>query len=85
MKKVLIFVKNHWPFFIILFIVAVLFYKTFAFGKIPFPGDLMLSEYAPFRHTEYFNYAAGGVPSKGQYFDVAREHKKQIFTSMESI
>ena len=73
MEKIIIFVKRHWPYFIILFIVAVLFYKTFVFGKIPFPGDLILSEYAPFRHTEYFGYAAGAVPSKAQYFDVALE------------
>ncbi len=73
MEKIALFVKKHWPYFILLFVVFILFYKTFIFGKIPFPGDLMLAEYAPFRHTEYFGYAAGGVPNKGQYFDVARE------------
>jgi len=73
MKKVISFVQKHWPYFLLFIIVVAVFYKTFAFGKIPFPGDLMLSEYVPFRHTEYFGYAAGGVPSKGQYFDVARE------------
>lgn len=65
--------RRHFPFILFFFIIAVLFYKTFVFGKIPFPGDLMLSEYAPFRHTEYFGYAAGAIPSKGQFFDVARE------------
>ena len=65
--------QRYFPFILFLFIIGVLFHKTFVFGKIPFPGDLMLSEYAPFRHTEYFGYAAGGIPSKGQYFDVARE------------
>lgn len=61
---------------VILFFLALvggLFYKTMLHGQIPFPGDLLLSEYAPFRHTEYFGYAAGAVPSKGQYFDVVRE------------
>jgi len=73
MKKVIPFIQKHCPYFLLFIIVIAVFYKTFAFGRIPFPGDLMLSEYAPYRHTEYFGYAAGGVPSKGQYFDVARE------------
>jgi len=70
-------VRRHtYLFIIILFFLAIvgcLFYKTVIHGQIPFPGDLLLSEYAPFRHTEYFGYAAGGIPSKGQYFDVVRE------------
>lgn len=65
--------RRYFPFVLFLCIIGVLFYKTFIFGKIPFPGDLMLSEYAPFRHTEYFGYAAGAVPSKAQYFDVAQK------------
>ena len=39
----------------------------------PFPGDLLLSQYGPWRHESYGGYAAGGVPSKDQYFDVIRE------------
>ena len=70
-------VRRHtYLFIVILFflsLVGCLFYKTVIHGHIPFPGDLLLSEYAPFRHTEYFGYAAGGIPSKGQYFDVVRE------------
>jgi len=70
-------VRRHtYLFIVILFflsLVGCLFYKTIIYGQIPFPGDLLLSEYAPFRHTEYFGYAAGGIPSKGQYFDVVRE------------
>lgn len=70
-------VRRHtYLFIVILFflsLVGCVFYKTIIHGHIPFPGDLLLSEYAPFRHTEYFGYAAGGIPSKGQYFDVVRE------------
>lgn len=65
--------RKYLPFLILIGIVLCFFYKTIIFGKVPFPGDLMLSEYVPFRHTSYSGYAAGGVPSKGQYFDVARE------------
>lgn len=66
-KKILIAIL----FFLML--VGGLFYKTAIHGHIPFPADLLLSEYAPFRHTEYFGYASGAIPSKGQYFDVVRE------------
>ena len=70
-------VRRHTYLFIVIFffltVVGGLFYKTILHGYIPFPADLLLSEYAPFRHTEYLGYAAGGIPSKGQYFDVVRE------------
>lgn len=62
-----------WPYIAILLIVLTLFYKTVISGNIPFPGDLVLSEYAPWRHAAYFGYAPGAIPSKAQYFDVARE------------
>ncbi|MFZ2025222.1 MAG: YfhO family protein [Microgenomates group bacterium] len=70
-------VRRHTNLYIVILfflsLVGCLFYKTVIHGHIPFPGDLLLSEYAPFRHTDYFGYAAGGIPSKGQYFDVVRE------------
>lgn len=66
MKKII-------PVLILVCIILAFFYKTVFFGKIPFPADLMLSEYVPWRHTSYFGYAPGAIPSKGQYFDVVRE------------
>jgi hypothetical protein len=65
--------KKILPFGIIAGIVFIFFYKTFFFGKIPFAGDLLLSQYAPWRHVSYFGYVAGALPSKDQYFDVVRE------------
>jgi hypothetical protein len=65
--------KKYAPYGIILGIVLLFFYKTIFFGKIPFPGDLLLSTYAPWRHVSYEGYVAGAVPSKDQYFDVIRE------------
>jgi hypothetical protein len=49
------------------------FYKTLLFGKVPFPGDLLLSQYNPWRHSSYFGYAPGAEPTKNQYFDTIRE------------
>ncbi len=65
--------KKYLPYGLIFGIVLVFFYKTFFFGKLPFPGDLLLASYAPWRHTSYSGYVAGAVPSKDQYFDVVRE------------
>lgn len=53
------------------FVVAVLFYPLFMFGKLPFPGDLLISEYAPWKYSSYLGYNPGSYPNKAQYFDVA--------------
>lgn len=42
-------------------------------GKIPFPGDLLISEYNPWKSEKYLGYNPGSYPSKAQYFDVARQ------------
>src|SRR5258706_14461066 len=58
---------------VFLFITAVFFYKTFLYGFIPFPGDLLISEYNPWKTFSYLGYAPGGYPNKAQYFDVIRQ------------
>lgn len=56
-------------FFII--ISSIFFYPIFK-GNIPFPGDLLLSFYEPYRAYPILGYPPGGVPSKAQGVDVAR-------------
>ena len=54
--------------------VAVLFfYKTAFFGKIPFPGDLLIAEYSPWKQYSILEYNPGSFPNKAQYFDVIRQ------------
>ena len=65
--------KKFLPILVLIGIVLAFFYKTLIFGKIPFPGDLLLAGYSPWRHESYGGYVAGGLPSKDQYFDVIRE------------
>jgi len=65
--------KRLIPYGILIGIIALFFYKTVLFQKIPFAGDLLLTSYAPWRHVSYSGYVAGAVPSKDQYFDVLRE------------
>ncbi len=61
------------PVFILIFITSLFFWKVFIKGYVPFPGDLLLTQYAPWRHASYGGYVAGAIPSKDQYFDVIRE------------
>ncbi len=49
------------------------FYKTILLGHVPFPGDLLVSEYNPWKTESYNGYGPGGVPNKAQYFDVIRQ------------
>jgi hypothetical protein len=52
---------------------AVFFYKTILFGQIPFPGDLLIAEYAPWKTYTYLGYNPGSYPNKAQYFDTLRQ------------
>lgn len=61
------------PFAILFTVLILIYYKSFIHGLIPFPGDLLLSQYSPWRNTSYAGYVPGTIPTKGQYFDVVRE------------
>ncbi len=65
--------KKFFPLIILTTIIVLFFYQTIFFGKMPFPGDLLLAEDAPWRHASYFGYVPGSIPNKGQYFDVIQE------------
>jgi uncharacterized membrane protein YfhO len=65
--------KRFLPFILLLGIGCLFFYQTILSGKIPFPGDLLLNHYAPWRNSAYFGYNPGSIPTKNQYFDVIRE------------
>lgn len=54
-------------------LIVIFFYPVFLKGYVPFPGDLLLAEYQPWRSYSYTGVAAGAIPNKGQYFDVLRQ------------
>lgn len=54
-------------------VTALFFYKFFLLGKIPFPGELLVSEYGPWKSDSYLGYGPGTMPSKLQYFDTLRQ------------
>ena len=57
---------------LIFIVVSLLFFYPIFKGKVPFPGDLLLGEYAPYNSYNFLGYAPGGYPNKGQDFDVIR-------------
>ncbi len=61
------------PLLPIVAIVLIFFYKTFLSGLIPFPGDLLVSEYKPWQTSSYLGYNPGGIPNKAQYPDTIRQ------------
>ena len=79
--------KKYIPYLVLTGICLLFFYKTMLFGKVPFPGDLLLTQYAPWRHQSYAGYVAGAIPSKDQYFDVIRElypWKTQVVSALKA-
>lgn len=53
------------------FIICLFFYPVFK-GNIPFPGDLLVSEYSPYNTIPFLGYNPGSFPNKAQDFDVLR-------------
>lgn len=57
--------------FLILVLVLIFFYPIFK-GKIPFPGDLLVNFYEPYKAYFVLGYVPGSVPTKNQGADVVR-------------
>ncbi len=56
---------------LIIFIVLIFFYPIFK-GHIPFPGDLLVNFYEPYKAYSVLGYVPGSVPTKNQGADVVR-------------
>ena len=70
----------------IFFCITTLFFYPILKGQVPFPGELLVGEYAPYNTNSYGGYAPGGVPNKAQGPDVIRElfpWKHFIITSLQ--
>ena len=44
-----------------------------ALGLVPFPGDLLIAEYNPWRRYSILGYVPGSFPTKFQYFDTLKQ------------
>lgn len=65
--------KKLFPFLFLFTISVIFFYKTFVFFQVPFPGDLLISTYSPWKYESFLGYNPGSYPDKAQYFDVIRQ------------
>ncbi|MDP3940858.1 MAG: YfhO family protein [bacterium] len=66
--------RRFLPVFLVISVVTAIFFSpVFLKGKIPFPGDLLLAQYQPWRSTSFSGIAPGAVPNKAQYFDTLRQ------------
>ncbi|MFC1646649.1 YfhO family protein [Patescibacteria group bacterium] len=65
--------KRYLPFIFLVIINLLFFYKVILYGQIPFPGDILASEYKPWSSYSYLGYNPGSIPSKAQYFDTAKQ------------
>lgn len=66
-------------------IIAFFFYQTIFLGKVPFPGDILVSDFQPWRSTSYLGYGAGGIPNKAQYPDTIRQMYPWKTLAVESL
>lgn len=66
--------KHFFLVFILLFFIVILFFvKPISRSSSFFPGDLLVSEYFPWRSYSYLGYNPGSIPNKAQYFDTIRQ------------
>jgi len=67
------FKKNWFVVIFFLFLLIIFFWPVFFKGWVPFPGELLVGNYAPWNSYSFLGYAPGGVPHKAQGIDVARQ------------
>lgn len=70
-----------------LLVASFFFYKLFL-GNVPFPGDLLIAHYQPWKSTSFLGYNPSSYPNKDQYFDALRQFypwKTASFTQNENI
>jgi len=65
--------KGEWMVAIFFVLVTCVFFVKVFSGRIPFPGDLLVAEYKPWRTYSYLGYNPGSYPHKAQYFDTLRQ------------
>lgn len=70
---------------LLLAIPLLFFYKTIIFQKVPFPGDLLLGNYEPYKSDTDLGFALGGIPNKGQGADVIRELYPWKYFTIQSL
>lgn len=58
---------------VLVLLTLLFFHKTVFRGLVPFPGDVLVAEYQPWRSASYLGYNPGSYPHKAQYPDTIRQ------------
>lgn len=61
------------PFLFLVSVAVIFFYQSVFFGKIPFPGDMLIAQYVPWKYESILGFNPGSYPNKAQYFDVIQQ------------
>jgi hypothetical protein len=69
---------------LLFFCLTLLFFYPLLKGHVPFPGDNLVANFAPYNTYAHLGYAPGGVPNKAQGHDVIREAFPWKFFVIES-
>jgi len=78
--------RQNWLMLGLFLLVAMIFFwPTFLKGSLPFPGDLLIAEYAPWSTYSYLGYVPGSFPHKAQYFDTLRQIYPWKTLSLDSV
>lgn len=65
--------RTDFKFFLLIIGITLIFFWPIFKGQTPVPGDLLVSEYNPWKTYSYLGYVPGSYPNKAQYFDVIRQ------------
>ena len=68
-----------------LLLLMVFFWPVFWKGWLPFPGELLVANYAPWNSYSFLGYSPGGVPHKAQGIDVVRQFFPWKYFSVQMI
>ena len=79
--------RKEWLWIIVILtaVISLFFYQTVFLGKVPFPGDILVSDFQPWRSSSYLGYGAGGIPNKAQYPDTIRQMYPWKTLAVESL
>ena len=75
--------KGFIVFFVFILFSVIFFNKSFFKGQIPFPGDLLITNYSPYNAYSYLGYAPGSFPHKAQNIDVVEQLYPWKFFSID--
>ncbi len=67
------YILHKWLGIPAIFLLCLLFFYPVGKGYIPFPGDILVGHYAPYKQDSHLGYPPGGVPHKAQGIDVVRQ------------